>query len=169
MFVRTTRLKNFIWQDPRRPMSNFIGNVWCVTTAWMEPDRVPMKGKPRLKRAAAPYVIYPEILVIVDYDGYLWVLHWWAFAVKYPAWNTQSHTLYSLASLNRFMCCVPLEPWEIWSSSVPPYLYACGKNSDMKDYCFSDIVNGWSCWSRWFAVRNLLTETNTPPFLQFAW
>ncbi|CAG0879880.1 unnamed protein product [Darwinula stevensoni] len=44
-----------------------------ITTdyAWMEPDRIPMNGKPRLKRAAAPYVIYPEILVIVDYDGYI--------------------------------------------------------------------------------------------------
>jgi hypothetical protein len=38
----------------------------------MEPDHLAKKF--RLKRSVnkreAPYVIYPEILVIVDYDGY---------------------------------------------------------------------------------------------------
>ncbi|CAG7723637.1 unnamed protein product [Allacma fusca] len=48
--------------------------------ALMEPDQSPLKMKAknvsRIKRSAdrhkrdAPYVIYPEILVIVDYDGY---------------------------------------------------------------------------------------------------
>lgn len=43
--------------------------------AFMEPDQNPFKSS-RQKRHAdrtkrdAPYVIYPEILVIVDYDGY---------------------------------------------------------------------------------------------------
>lgn len=39
----------------------------------MEPDAIPVRGS-RLRRSIvkreAPYVIYPEILVIVDYDGY---------------------------------------------------------------------------------------------------
>lgn len=47
--------------------------------ALMEPDQDPFKSALRTKRHAeskrrekrdAPYVIYPEILVIVDYDGY---------------------------------------------------------------------------------------------------
>lgn len=47
---------------------------FCVflLSAFMEPDHVAKKF--RLKRSVnkreAPYVIYPEILVIVDYDGY---------------------------------------------------------------------------------------------------
>ncbi|KAK7073047.1 hypothetical protein SK128_003478 [Halocaridina rubra] len=39
----------------------------------MEPDHIPAKNadaRPRRKRNA-PYIIYPEILVLVDYDGYL--------------------------------------------------------------------------------------------------
>jgi hypothetical protein len=46
--------------------------------AFMEPDQHPLKNNVRQKRSPeggrtkrdAPYVIYPEILVIVDYDGY---------------------------------------------------------------------------------------------------
>lgn len=42
----------------------------------MEPDSIPARGS-RLRRSIvkreAPYVIYPEILVIVDYDGYRYV------------------------------------------------------------------------------------------------
>jgi hypothetical protein len=44
----------------------------------MEPDAIPTasrspdaSGNLRRKKRAAPYVIYPEILVIVDYDSYL--------------------------------------------------------------------------------------------------
>ncbi|XP_034246906.1 uncharacterized protein LOC117648500 isoform X2 [Thrips palmi] len=41
--------------------------------AFMEPDSIPARGS-RARRSIvkreAPYVIYPEILVIVDYDGY---------------------------------------------------------------------------------------------------
>ncbi|XP_054274250.1 A disintegrin and metalloproteinase with thrombospondin motifs 16-like isoform X2 [Macrosteles quadrilineatus] len=40
--------------------------------AFMEPDEVPQKhrSKRSINKREAPYVIYPEILVIVDYDGY---------------------------------------------------------------------------------------------------
>lgn len=43
--------------------------------AFMEPDAVPQLSKKRRNKRSivkreAPYVIYPEILVIVDYDGY---------------------------------------------------------------------------------------------------
>lgn len=56
---------------------NYILRLWThsfFVTAYMEPDEEP--SKIRSKRSAtvskreAPYVIYPEILVIVDYDGY---------------------------------------------------------------------------------------------------
>lgn len=44
----------------------------------MEPDSLPQKirSKRSLSRNSreAPYVIYPEILVIVDYDGYRYIL-----------------------------------------------------------------------------------------------
>lgn len=40
----------------------------------MEPDEVPLKLRSKrsatISKREAPYVIYPEILVIVDYDGY---------------------------------------------------------------------------------------------------
>lgn len=42
-------------------------------TAFMEPDDVPIKkrrSRRHVSKREAPYVIYPEILVIVDYDGY---------------------------------------------------------------------------------------------------
>ncbi|XP_066999385.2 A disintegrin and metalloproteinase with thrombospondin motifs like isoform X2 [Anabrus simplex] len=40
--------------------------------AFMEPDRLAkrMRKKRSINKREAPYVIYPEILVIVDYDGY---------------------------------------------------------------------------------------------------
>ncbi|KAG8222748.1 hypothetical protein J437_LFUL008146 [Ladona fulva] len=40
--------------------------------AFMEPDQMPHRKRKRrsIKKREAPYVIYPEILVIVDYDGY---------------------------------------------------------------------------------------------------
>ena len=47
-------------------------------TVLMEPDSMPTVSKSsdasgtlRRKKRAAPYVIYPEILIIVDYDSYL--------------------------------------------------------------------------------------------------
>lgn len=63
---------------------DYILKLWAhffFVTAYMEPDEEPLKT--RSKRSAtvskreAPYVIYPEILVIVDYDGYrLVTLNW---------------------------------------------------------------------------------------------
>ncbi|KAG8273555.1 hypothetical protein J6590_016877 [Homalodisca vitripennis] len=42
--------------------------------AFMEPDEMPQKHRSKrsatISKREAPYVIYPEILVIVDYDGY---------------------------------------------------------------------------------------------------
>jgi len=41
----------------------------------MEPDHLAKKFRLRrsISKREAPYVIYPEILVIVDYDGYRYV------------------------------------------------------------------------------------------------
>ena len=41
----------------------------------MEPDHLAKKFRTKrsINKREAPYVIYPEILVIVDYDGYRYI------------------------------------------------------------------------------------------------
>lgn len=42
-----------------------------LSTALMEPDALPRSRRKRsITKREAPYAIYPEIMVIVDYDGY---------------------------------------------------------------------------------------------------
>lgn len=58
----------------------FFYNLTIQITAYMEPDRllkryrrkrdVDNKGDGRRSKRQVPHIIYPEILVIVDYDGY---------------------------------------------------------------------------------------------------
>lgn len=41
----------------------------------MEPDSLPRSRRKRsITKREAPYAIYPEIMVIVDYDGYRYVI-----------------------------------------------------------------------------------------------
>jgi hypothetical protein len=51
--------------------SQFLSLVFFFS-AFMEPDHLAKKFRLRrsISKREAPYVIYPEILVIVDYDGY---------------------------------------------------------------------------------------------------
>lgn len=46
--------------------------IFNFFSAFMEPDHLAKKFRLRrsISKREAPYVIYPEILVIVDYDGY---------------------------------------------------------------------------------------------------
>lgn len=47
-----------------------------IIVALMEPDHLSKKFRTKrsVSKREAPYVIYPEILVIVDYDGYRYVM-----------------------------------------------------------------------------------------------
>lgn len=56
---------------------SFINHMCHCIQAFMEPDHLSKRYRRSLdtkktsrKRREAPYTIYPEILVIVDYDGY---------------------------------------------------------------------------------------------------
>lgn len=60
-------------------MRHIVSYVIANILALMEPDHLAKRY--RIKRSInnrskreAPYVIYPEILCIVDYDGYRWVV-----------------------------------------------------------------------------------------------
>lgn len=69
--------------------------------AFMEPDRLQKRFNSRRKRSSssiddtpkkrskreAPYVIYPEILVIVDYDGYRYALQTWHCSMRIRIWD----------------------------------------------------------------------------------
>lgn len=51
-----------------------------IVSAFMEPDHIGKRYRRkrstephRRQKREAPYVIYPEILVIVDYDGYRYI------------------------------------------------------------------------------------------------
>lgn len=50
-------------------------NVQFVSQDYMETDSFPTRSKDAKSRRKrqAPYMIFPEILCIVDYDGYRWV------------------------------------------------------------------------------------------------
>lgn len=59
-----------------RPPTLYSRSLSFLPAAMMELDHIPARSadaRPRRKRSA-PYIIYPEILVLVDYDGYLWVI-----------------------------------------------------------------------------------------------
>lgn len=93
-------------REKNRYLSANITQTHCcfsvfTSTAFMEPDSLvkKLRKKRGFHKREAPYVIFPEILVIVDYDGYRWVpnttrdmILW--MKLNETNWNENSHRLH---------------------------------------------------------------------------
>lgn len=65
-YMEPDNVEAFNRREKRTPEASKLEQLFDELS---EDDSVPTESNKRRKRAA-PYMIYPEILVIVDYDGY---------------------------------------------------------------------------------------------------